>query len=112
MAGKTTVEGKFSQLLMRDGEQIIAGRGKRTVESAFAAQQKLVMDLEERKRVLEDRRELMLDQSPDNTYSLQIGVAFDAQKFTTEYQKLSIDLINLEVELKIAKANSKELFGA
>lgn len=114
MAGKngTTVEGKFAQMILRDGTAIIEGRGKRTVESARAAQQTLIMGLEERKRVFEDRRELMLDNSPDNTYSLKIGESFEGPKFAAEYQKLSIELINLEVELKVARANSKELFGA
>lgn len=118
MAGKGTVKataevnGKFAEMIMRDGSAIKAGRGKRTIDSASAAQLKLIMDLQERQRVLEDKRELMLDNSPDNTYSLKVGESFDGPRFVAEYQRLSIELINLEVEIKIAVSNNEELFGA
>jgi len=105
-------QGKFATMIMRDGDAVAEGRGKRAIESAKAAQKKLVLDLEDKIRKVEDQKELMLDNSPDNRFSLNIGANFDAQKFTDEYQALSIKLINLRVELTIAQENSEDLFGA
>lgn len=114
MAVKSVVtkvtKGRFAALIMRDGDQVLEGRGQRTIESARSAQKKLVMDIEEEIRVLEDKKELMLDQSPDNRYSLKVGEAFDAKQFVSEYQMLSVKLINKRVELEIAVKNSKDLF--
>jgi hypothetical protein len=107
---KKVKQGKFAALIMRTGDEVLEGRGKRTIESARAAQKKLVMDLEENIRVLEDKKELMLDQSPDNRYSLKVGEAFDAPAFVREYQDLSVKLINKRVELEIAERNSEDLF--
>jgi hypothetical protein len=108
---KKVKQGKFAALIMRTDDEVLEGRSKRTIESARAAQKKLVMDLEENIRVLEDKKELMLDQSPDNRYSLKVGEAFDAPAFVREYQDLSVKLINKRVELEIAERNSEDLFA-
>jgi len=61
---------------------------------------------------LEDKQELLLDQSPDNRYSLTLGKSFEAEKWTAEYQGLSIQIANKKIELAIARANYESLFGS
>lgn len=108
---KTAPKGRFAALILRDGDTVLGDRGKRAIESASAAQKTLVMNLEEEIRQLEDKQEAMLDQSPDNRYSLKIGESFDSKKFVGDYQKISLDLLNKKVELDVAKKNLKDLFG-
>lgn len=104
------VTGKFAKLILRKGDEILDGRGLRTIESAKSAYKKLIMDLEEKIRQFEDKKELMLDQSPDNRYSLEIGKGFDSVKFVNDYQQLTIEIANTKFELSIAIANYDELF--
>lgn len=106
----TTAKSKFESLISRNGDAIIDSRASRIVVSAKNAQEGIVRDLIDAVNVLEDKREAMLDQSPDNRYSLKVGENFDAKKWTSEYQSLSIQLANKRVELQIAEENLTDLF--
>lgn len=103
--------GKFESLIKRGGDAIIGDRADRIVKSAKVSQRSIVDKLDQEVMNLEDKRELMLDQSPDNRYSLTVGKSFDADAWAKEYQELSIKIVNKKVELAVAQANYKELFN-
>lgn len=103
--------GKFKQLLQRNGKAILKDRGERIEKSAKREYDKLVTDLDAQVDELEDELELMLDQNPDNRYSLQPGAKFKASEFAKEYQDKSVLLENKKIEKQIALINVQELFG-
>ncbi len=113
MAKKATTTGKskFESLISRGGDAIIDSRASRIVVSAKNAQEGIVRDLIDEINKLEDKREVMLDQSPDNRYSLKVGENFDAKKWVSDYQSLSIQLANKKIELAIAEENLTDLFS-
>lgn len=115
MSKKVTIvnsnpKSKFETLISRNGDDVIDSRASRIVTSANNAQQAIVRDLVDKVNALEDKREVMLDQSPDNRYSLKVGEGFDAKKWTQEYHSLSLQLANTKVELAIAEENFNDLF--
>lgn len=103
--------GKFESMIHRSSDAIIGDRGSRIIKSAKVAQRAIVDKLDQEVMTLEDKRDLMLDQSPDNRYSLTVGKSFEAEAWATEYQALSVKITNKKVELAIAQANYKVLFG-
>ncbi len=111
MARKATTTGKFEQLIKRSGDSIMGDRADRVLKSAKITQKSIVDKLDQEVMNLEDKREMMLDQSPDNRYSLTPGKSFDAEKWAAEYHSLSVQLVNKQVELTVARNNYKDLFG-
>ena len=103
--------GKFIKLIERNGDAVLTERGARIEKSAKREYNKIVVDLDARVDDLTDQMELMLDQSPDNRYSLEPGKKFDAVQFAADYQTKSVALATTKIELTIAKSNVKELFG-
>lgn len=101
---------KFVGLLSRSGDTIMKDRAASIGQLAEMAQEELVNDLKRRKIELETKKSEMLDMSPDNRYSLKPGANFNAKAWTSEYHKINLNLINLEVELKVAEDTTKELF--
>ena len=114
MSTKTTktakTVSKFEKLLTRKGDAIIDARASRVLTAAKNAQESIVRDLVDEVNKLEDKREAMLDMSPDNRYSLSVGKDFDAKQWTKDYHNLSIQIANKKIELEIAEENSKDLF--
>lgn len=108
---KVALVGAFAAMINRSGDAIIGDRGDRIVKSAKAAQFTLCNKLDQELMGLEDKRDLMLDQSPDNRYSLTVGKSFEAEAWANEYQALSVEIANKKVELAIAQANYETLFG-
>jgi len=102
---------KFSKLIKRGGDAVLEGRGERIIKSAKMAQETLVRNLEQELMTLEDKRDIMLDHSPDNRYSLNIGKTFEADKWCKDYQDISVEIANKKIELEIAKSNLTDLFG-
>jgi hypothetical protein len=114
MARRTTTAkdaGKFGNLIKRSGDAIMGDRGDRVIKSARVSQRAIVDRLDKEVMQLEDKREIMLDQSPDNRYSLTPGQSFDSDKWAQDYHTLSVELVNKKVELEVARNNYKELFG-
>jgi hypothetical protein len=109
---KTKPEGKFSSMIKRNGDSIIGDRADRIIKSAKVAQRAIVDKLDQELMNLDDKRDLMLDQSPDNRYSLTLGKSFESDKWAAEYQSISIQIANKKIELAIAQANYQDLFGA
>lgn len=101
---------KFELVLSRKGDDILAQRAGAITKLAEMAQEALVNNLEKEKIEIEMKKQEMLDMSPDNRYSLTVGENFKATDWTQEYQRLSLQLINLEIELKVAKETSADLF--
>lgn len=106
----TKTVSKFEKLLTRKGDAIMDARASRVLTAAKNAQEAIVRDLVDEVNKLEDKREAMLDMSPDNRYSLSVGKDFDAKQWTKEYHALSIQLANKKIELEIAEENFKDLF--
>ena len=88
----------------------MADRASNVTKLAVMAHEALVNTLEKRKIELEMKRTELLDMSPDNRYSLKPGQDFKADSWVNEYQSVSVELINIEVELKVAGVTTKELF--
>lgn len=105
------VIGAFAQSIHRTGDEVLKTRGERVIKSAKAAQADLVRKLDLEKDSLHDKLEAMLDQSPDNRYSLKVGKEFNADEFTVEFQKLSVELANKTIEHQIAEQNFEFLYG-
>ncbi len=101
---------KFETILTRKGDDVITARAASISKLAEMAQEALVNKLEKQKIELEMSKQEMLDMSPDNRYSLRVGENFKADSWINDYQSVSIELINIEIELKVAKATTKELF--
>lgn len=98
-------------MIIRSGDTIAADRGARITKQAKIAYEDDLRRLENRLLNLEDRREIMLDQSPDNRFSLKPGETFDARTWVAEYQKLSLEIATTVEEIAIAKEAIKYLFG-
>lgn len=103
--------GIFMKMLIRSNANIRKDRSARLNKIGTREQQKIIDSLESRIDDGEDQLECMLDQSPNNQYSLQPGKKFEGESFAREYQEKSILLANLGIELEIAKENMKLLFG-
>ena len=108
---KSAPKGKFNGMIHRTSDEVLKGRGDRIIKSAQLSQEAIVRGLEQKLINLEDQRDRMLDLSPDNRMSLKIDNDFNADTWTANYQKLSIDIVNTKVELEIAQKNMEELFG-
>lgn len=101
---------KFERMLTRDGDKVMAARANSVSSLAEMAQTALVNRLEKRKIELEMKKQELLDMSPDNRYSLRVGENFQADQWVSDYQNIGINIINNEVELKVAKQTFAELF--
>lgn len=101
---------KFELNLNREGNDIIRARANQISKLAEMAQEALVNKLEKNKIELEMVKTELLDMSPDNRYSLKVGENFNADGWVNDYQRVSVELINIEIELKVAKATSVDLF--
>lgn len=110
--GKDTLpRGKFVSAISRKGDQVIDARVARIIKGAKGSQEDLVRKLDKECDDLTDKLETMLDQSPDNRYSLKPGKNFESSKFVDEYHATSLELANKTIELQIAQTNLKDLFG-
>lgn len=103
--------GKFKQLLDRTSDKILKDRGARIEKSAKREYNQVLVTLDADIDNLKDELELMLDQNPDNRYSLKPGQSFDAKNFANDFHNKTISLANKEIEYKIAQTTYKELFG-
>ncbi len=101
---------KFELQLGREGDKVMTDRAKSVTKLAEMAQVALVNKLEKRKIELQMKKTELLDMSPDNRFSLKPGEDFKADTWVVEYQSVSLDLIEVEIELKVANATQKELF--
>ena len=105
------VKGAFANMIARSGDAVVADRGDRVTKQARLAYDDVRRRLENKVLNLEDRRAILLDQSPDNRFSLKVGQEFDAKSWVDEYQRLSVDIETTKQELDIAEENFKALFG-
>ena len=101
---------KFELVLGRDGDAIMKQRASNVTKLAEMAQIAMVNGLEKRKIELEMEKTALLDLSPDNRYSLKPGADFKADAWVNDYQRVTIELLNIEIELRAAKATTAELF--
>ena len=101
---------KFELVLSRDGDKVMKERASSVTKLAEMAQSALINKLEKRKIELEMKKAELLDMSPDNRYSLRPGENFAADSWVNDYQRVGIELINNEIELKVAQTTTDELF--
>lgn len=108
---ETKDPGKFVSAISRKGDAVIDARVARIIKGAKGSQEDLVRKLDKECDDLTDKLEMMLDQSPDNRYSLKPGKNFESVKFVEEYHNTSLELANKKIELEIAQNNLRDLFG-
>ena len=101
---------KFELQLGRNGDSVMKDRASNITKLAEMAQTAMVNGLEKRKIELEMEKTELLDMSPDNRYSLKPGAEFKADSWVRDYQRVSVELINIEIELKVAQATTNDLF--
>jgi hypothetical protein len=101
---------KFHEILSRNGDKILKDRAENVSLLAAMAHTALINDLKKKKIELDFKKKELIDLSPDNRYSLKIGKDFDGDKWVREYQDVSIKLINIKIELKVAEDTEAELF--
>lgn len=102
--------GKFNQFINRTGDAILSDRGKRVVKSAVNGYSAMIQNLENEIMELEDKKEALLDQSPDNRYSLRIGETFDGIAWAKENHSLTMQITLKKEELRIMEDENNELF--
>jgi hypothetical protein len=102
---------KFELVLGRNGDTVMKDRASNITKLAEMAQTAMVNGLEKRKIELEMEKTALLDMSPDNRYSLKPGADFKADNWVNDYQHVSVELINIEIELKVAQATNLDLFS-
>ena len=101
---------KFELVLGRNGDSIMKDRASNVTKLAEMAQTAMVNGLEKKKIELEMEKTSLLDMSPDNRYSLKPGADFKADSWVNDYQRVSVELINIEIELKVAQKTTEDLF--
>ena len=101
---------KFHGILNRKGDDVLKERAESVAKLAEMSQDSLVKELQKEKIQLEFKRAELLDMSPDNRYSLKIGEDFNSDKWVREYHTVSLNLIENEVALEVAKTTMRDLF--
>ncbi len=101
---------RFENILSRNGDKVMADRAGNVTKLAEMAQVALVNTLEKKKIELEMKKQELLDMSPDNRYSLKVGEDFNADSWVSDYQAISLNIIENEIRLKTAIATTEELF--
>lgn len=109
MEDNKTNGGRFVDSLLRRNTQIRKDRATAIIEDAQLHYKRQVEDKEMQLKRLERAREAMLDIAPDKTTELTMPV-FDPVDFATKHHKLSVDIRNLEIEVKVAKDQYQDLF--
>jgi len=101
---------KFQKNLSRTGDTIIKDRAESISKLAEMSQDSLVKNLQKQRIELEMKQQELLDMSPDNRYDLKPGKDFKGDAWVQDYQEVSLQLIENEVALGVAKETMKELF--
>ena len=101
----------FEQTIGASNKAIRGQRAQLIGEDVKSFQTKLIQALEDEKRTLMRKQMDLEDLSPDSVMSLQpVGKDFNAQKWVEDMQYIQIQLIELDVRLKVAKATADKYF--
>lgn len=102
---------KFAKNLAATHEEIKEKRAKNIAASALAAQEELIRGIEGEIRGYENELMDLEDLNTDSTTSLNPGKSeFDANSWVSRMQDVKINLLNKQVELKVAKETFTEYF--
>jgi hypothetical protein len=103
---------KFVQNLTQSGDGIKQQRAELLGSQAKTAQSNLVNRLTNERDTLKLQLDSLQDLSPDTTISLKPGGDnFNAGNWVNQIQNLKVQLLNKEIELKVANDTYTEWFG-
>jgi len=103
--------GSFVESLRRNGKQIREDRAISLGEDAETAYRRSIEDLKFAIKKVARKRDLALDMSPDNTYSIISGRDFNGTDFYNNDLNIGLELRELEIRLEIAEKRYQQLFG-
>jgi len=107
----TSVIGAFKESLVRNNRKIRDDRAQAISEDTELLYKRKVEDLELGLTRMKREQDNMLDLSPESAQSLVLASDFDANDYVTKDLALSVKMRNTVIELEIAKARFKNLFG-
>jgi len=103
---------KFIQNLTSSSAAIKDQRATLISADAQASQEELLRKLKQEQRDLLRKRMALSDIYPDSELSLLVTKnTFDADRWSRDYQTIGVQLLNKEVEIKVAQATYDEWFG-
>jgi hypothetical protein len=111
MESEEKKDGLFIQILTRNNKQIREDRAKDLLADAQMFYKRDIDDIEMSIRKTTSLRDSLLDLSPADTVSLKLASNFDAKDFCTRDLEYGVKLRQLTIELELAKARYKQLFG-
>lgn len=102
---------KFINNLTSSSEAIKGQRANLISANAQASQEELLRKLNQEKRDLEMKKMALSDIYPDSELSLLVTKSdFDAARWSRDYQQIGVQLLNKQVEIKIAQDTYDEWF--
>lgn len=103
--------GAFFASLKRNNKQIRDDRARQISEDTELLYKRAIEDMKVSIRRMERDRENMLDLSPENATSLKLASDFKAADFVAKDIELGFKIRNEKIQLEIAEAQYKILFG-
>ena len=103
--------GAFIDSLYRNNKDIRRDRADAIGEDTQLVYKRAIEDLQLRLTRMKRAQQNILDLSPTDARSLVLAADFDSQEFTEKDMQLCIDIRNTEIELELAHARYKQLFG-
>jgi len=103
--------GAFLTSLKRNNAQIRKDRAASISDVAQLKYRRAVEDLELTIKDMKRDQENMLDLSPTVATSLMVASDFDADRYVSKDLELGVRIRNAEIQLEIAKARYRHLFG-
>lgn len=103
--------GKFSESLKRSGQKINHDRAASIFEDAKITYQRKVEDIELSIKRMTISRNNMLDFSPNTPYGIMSGGNFNSKDYVHNDLEITINIMNAEIALSIAKKRFEDLFG-
>lgn len=101
----------FEKNLTASNKEIKATRAKRVSQQAELAQDDIVRNLKREELELETKLENLEDLSPSSALSLNpIEGDFNAKEWCRKVQEIKIELLNKQIEYKVAKETYDKYF--
>ena len=112
MATKRRKVNQFMARINANGSEIKAQRAEMLMRDAQNAQNRIVLELQDRLNKTDIEIDRLCDIGPtDSTSLLATDKDFNAEKWAKELQRLSVDKEQIIFELDIATENFKKFFG-
>lgn len=110
-AEATKAPGAFMASLVRNNKTIRDDRAASIFEDAEMLYKRKVEDLKTRLKRMTRERDNMLDMSPSDKNTIISPTDFKGDEFVTNDHALSVSIRNLAIEVEVAEARYRSLFG-